>query len=95
MADEQKGTVYVVLRRTAGGQESTVAEDGAEAEVRHIPNAFVEVGVATASTDTKAIDLVAAEFPDEDWGRGAIAVPVRSFRLRVPQEKVTRRRLWQ
>lgn len=94
MADERKGTEYVVLRRTAGGQESSVSEDGAESETRDVPNAYEEAGSAMANNDTAAIDAVANAFPDEDWSRGAIAVPARSFRLRVPSEKVTRRRLW-
>lgn len=93
MADEQKGTEYIVLRRDGGHTEATVSEDASESTTRDVPESFVPVGSVTALNDVAAIKAMAKE-SGIDLSRGAVAVPARSWRVRTPQKKVQETTLW-
>jgi hypothetical protein len=82
-------TEYVVLKRVGG--ETWTPEGGGKESVA--PESWVEEGRAEATTDIAAIKAVAKE-TRTDMRNGAVAVPVRSWRPRRPEEKVERRTLW-
>lgn len=86
MADEQKGTEYVVLRQVPlGGSDGT--EEGPGSGV-----AWEEIGRARGANDLAAIRAVVTE--DDPIDDDCVAVPVRSWRPRRPQNKTIMRRLW-
>lgn len=54
---------------------------------------YVVIGQTTAPNDVAAIKDV-AERMDEDLSAGAVAVPLRNWRLRQAEEKVERKVRW-
>jgi hypothetical protein len=85
MADEQKGTAYVVLR------ELVLVGDGATEDGPGV--AWQEIGRVTAPNDLAAIKAVV---PADDPLDGAcVAVPARSWRPRKPKDETIQKRLWQ
>jgi hypothetical protein len=79
MADEQKGTAYVVLREVALGENEGVA--------------WQEIGRVTAPNDLAAIKAVVPA--DDPLDGACVAVPARSWRPRKPKDETIQKRLWQ
>jgi tRNA(Ile2) C34 agmatinyltransferase TiaS len=109
MADEQKGTPYVVLRaigssvelgdaiETLGGLVSAAGGEGDEAldvvkDALARP-AFVEAAEQSAPNDIAAI-RAAEKATGQKFDRGAVAIPKRSWRPRMPKDEMVPRRLW-
>jgi hypothetical protein len=82
MADEQKGTAYVVLQYLAVDPDET-SDD------------WRIIGRATAANDVAAIRAVTKDSESEALGAGPfVAVPARSWRPRKREVKSVQRELW-
>jgi hypothetical protein len=94
MADEQKGTRYVVLVAMVDGNV-----DGLTSPKDEPPSAVIEgawcalEGTFVASNDVAAIKA-AEENTGQKFDHGAVAVPARSWRPRMPKDEMVPRRLW-
>lgn len=85
MADETKGTEYVVLHRVPS-RELVVGPGDAE-----VVEAWQEVGRYTAANDLAAIKLAAADHGETvAW----VAVPARSWRPRRREVQKIERERW-
>ena len=99
MSDEQKGTAYVVLR-TAMHSTQEPAEGGMVVNAEPIPGTFTVVTTKDGEPARFAApnDIAAIKMAEQETGQkfdyGAVAVPVRSWRLRQPKDEMVPRRLW-
>ena len=92
MADEQRGTEYVILvADVANPAQSTDGLHRFELLEEGDPGS----GPATVrAANDKAALKVAEELFGREFEHGAVAVPARSWRVRKPETKMEPRRTW-
>jgi hypothetical protein len=94
MAEEQKGTAYVVLSAMVDVRVDDLTSPKGEPPSAVIEGAWRVVdGTYTAPNDVAAIKAAEKE-TGQKFDHGAVAVPARSWRPRMPKDEMVPRRLW-